>query len=133
MQAIYPVHYSVEPAPSFSRLQLLVRFAAFVALGLVGVSFGAAFLAAYFALPVLAALAWCTGCAIPSTTTPSADHVEVHAPAGASVYLGWRVFEARCAGCHGDSASGKSGAPDLLASVPPESSSDKYSGGPEAL
>ncbi|MBL9019187.1 MAG: DUF4389 domain-containing protein [Myxococcales bacterium] len=56
MTAVYPVHYSVEPVAGFSRLQLLVRFAAFVALGLVGLSFGAVFLFAYVALPVLAAV-----------------------------------------------------------------------------
>lgn len=56
MTATYPVHYSVEPATSFSRMQLLVRFAAFLALGLLGLSFGAVFLFAYFALPVLAAM-----------------------------------------------------------------------------
>lgn len=31
-----------------------------------------------------------------------------------SVYLGWRVFQDRCAGCHGSSATGTAGAPDLL-------------------
>lgn len=56
MTAIYPVHYTVEPVAGFSRVQLLVRFAAFVALGLVGLSFGAVFAFAYFALPVLAAV-----------------------------------------------------------------------------
>jgi len=31
-----------------------------------------------------------------------------------SVYIGWRVFQDRCAGCHGLAATGTSGAPDLL-------------------
>jgi len=31
-----------------------------------------------------------------------------------SVYAGWRVFQDRCAGCHGASASGPAAAPDLL-------------------
>jgi hypothetical protein len=31
-----------------------------------------------------------------------------------SVYLGWRVFQDRCAGCHGSAATGTAGAPDLL-------------------
>lgn len=31
-----------------------------------------------------------------------------------SVYTGWRVFQDRCAGCHGPAASGTVAAPDLL-------------------
>lgn len=31
-----------------------------------------------------------------------------------SVYTGWRVFQDRCAGCHGPAATGTAGAPDLL-------------------
>lgn len=34
-----------------------------------------------------------------------------------SVYLGWRVFEERCARCHGTGATGGPGTPDLLARV----------------
>ncbi len=56
MAATYPVHYSVEPSQGFSRLQLLVRFVVFVAIGIVGLSFGAVFAFAYLALPVLAAV-----------------------------------------------------------------------------
>lgn len=65
------------------------------------------------ALVALAPLVWLAGCAnTQATNRPQVDA----APAG-SVYLGWRVFEDRCARCHGDGASGKPGAPDLLASV----------------
>ena len=39
-----------------------------------------------------------------------------HRPPG-SVYTGWRVFQDRCAGCHGATATGTVGAPDLLPKV----------------
>lgn len=51
----YPVHYSVEPPPAFSRLQLLVRILAFCALGMLGLSFGLLFMVLYLALPAYAA------------------------------------------------------------------------------
>ncbi len=34
-----------------------------------------------------------------------------------SVYTGWRVFQDRCAACHGATATGTAGAPDLLPRV----------------
>lgn len=37
-------------------------------------------------------------------------------PAG-SVYAGWRVFQDKCASCHGPDGTGKAGGPDLLPSV----------------
>jgi hypothetical protein len=52
----YPVHYGVTRPEQFSRVQLAVRVLAFVALGLIGLSFGTIFLFAYLALPVLAAV-----------------------------------------------------------------------------
>lgn len=51
----YPVHYSVERPETFSRVQLAIRVVAFIALGIVGLSFGTVFLFAYLALPVYAA------------------------------------------------------------------------------
>lgn len=51
----YPVRYQVERTPRFTRLQLLVRFLAFCALGVLGVSFGTIFAFAYLALPIFAA------------------------------------------------------------------------------
>jgi hypothetical protein len=51
----YPVHYSVDKPPRFTRLQLLVRVLAFVVLGMLGLSLGLLFMAAYVALPVFAA------------------------------------------------------------------------------
>lgn len=51
----YPVHYSVPIPQAFTRLQLLIRLIAFAVLGLLGLSFGALFVAAYVALPAYAA------------------------------------------------------------------------------
>jgi hypothetical protein len=51
----YPVRYSVEQPQRFTRLQLLIRVTAFVALGMLGLSFGSLFAFAYLALPVYAA------------------------------------------------------------------------------
>lgn len=51
----YPVHYSVSRPKHASRLQLLIRVCAFMALGLLGVSFGSIFAFAFVALPVYAA------------------------------------------------------------------------------
>lgn len=51
----YPVRYSVERPERFTRLQLLIRVAAFMALGALGLSFGSLFAFAYLALPVYAA------------------------------------------------------------------------------
>jgi hypothetical protein len=56
MTAAYPVHYSVEHPPRFSRITLLVRVLAFAALGVLGLSFGSVFLFAYLALPTFAAI-----------------------------------------------------------------------------
>lgn len=51
----YPVHYSVTYPPQFTRFQLLLRLIAFCAIGMLGLSFGAVFAAAYVALPAYAA------------------------------------------------------------------------------
>src|SRR4026209_334194 len=52
----YPVHYRVEHPRAFAPLQLLIRFVAFCALGIFGISFGSVFLFAYLFLPVVAAV-----------------------------------------------------------------------------
>lgn len=51
----YPVHYSVHRPIHFTRLQLLLRILAFCAIGMLGLSFGAVFFAAYLLLPIYAA------------------------------------------------------------------------------
>lgn len=53
------------------------------------------------------------GCALElQNTQPRADYAASQQPA-ASVYTGWRVFQEKCAGCHGPDATGGSG-PDLV-------------------
>lgn len=52
----YPVHFGVARAARFTRLQLLVRLAVFLVLGMVGLSFGTIFGIAYLALPIYAAI-----------------------------------------------------------------------------
>jgi hypothetical protein len=51
----YPVRYSVTQPERFTRLQLLIRVVAFMALGALGLSFGSLFMFAFLALPVYAA------------------------------------------------------------------------------
>jgi hypothetical protein len=51
----YPVRYSVDKPARFTRLQLLIRVLAFVVLGMLGLSLGLLFMAAYVALPIFAA------------------------------------------------------------------------------
>ena len=55
MATDYPVQYSVVRPMRFTPLQLLLRVAAFVAIGAAGTSFGALFALAYVMLPVIAA------------------------------------------------------------------------------
>jgi cytochrome c2 len=58
-----------------------------------------------------------TGCAVEVENTQAAKELaELSKPPG-SVYTGWRVFQDRCAGCHGATATGTAGAPDLLPKV----------------
>jgi hypothetical protein len=54
--ATYPVHYWVHRPLEFNRLQLAARVLAFIVLGIAGISLGAVFIAAYLALPILAAI-----------------------------------------------------------------------------
>lgn len=57
------------------------------------------------------------GCAFEfKNRTDALDYLGSANPPG-SVYTGWRVFQDKCAGCHGEAATGTSGAPDLLPRV----------------
>src|SRR5262245_19534056 len=51
----YPVHFSAARPEHFTRLQLLLRVAVFIALGVLSVSFGTIFAFVYLALPLYAA------------------------------------------------------------------------------
>lgn len=57
------------------------------------------------------------GCAVElQNRQPAQQLAELAKPPG-SVYTGWRVFQDRCAGCHGPAATGTAAAPDLLPRV----------------
>ena len=60
-------------------------------------------------------LAGCTGVEI-ANRQPVQDYAKETKPPG-SVYTGWRVFQDKCAACHGAAATGTGGAPDLLPRV----------------
>jgi len=66
----------------------------------------------------LAALAMLlAGCAVElQNVQPAQEYAQQTKPPG-SVYTGWRVFQDRCAGCHGPAATGTANAPDLLPRV----------------
>lgn len=66
----------------------------------------------------LAAALLLAGCAgVEWENKKPAEQLARETRAPGSVYSGWRVFQERCAGCHGSDAAGTSGAPDLLARV----------------
>lgn len=54
------------------------------------------------------------GCAVDVENRQAAQEVARLSKPPGSVYIGWRVFQDRCAGCHGAVATGTAGAPDLL-------------------
>jgi mono/diheme cytochrome c family protein len=57
------------------------------------------------------------GCAVEvQNTQPAQELAQLAKPPG-SVYTGWRVFQDRCAACHGSAGSGGTGGPDLLPRV----------------
>jgi mono/diheme cytochrome c family protein len=65
----------------------------------------------------LAAAALLTGCALEVQNTQPARELERAAQAPGSVYTGWRVFQDKCAACHGADATGTAKAPDLTVRV----------------
>lgn len=62
---------------------------------------------------------WLAGCAVEvQNTQPAQELLARHSQPPGSVYTGWRVFQDRCAACHGPAATGTAGgAPDLLPRV----------------
>lgn len=65
------------------------------------------------AAAVLAALAL-GGCAVTWRNTEPARELARAAQPPGSAYAGWRVYQQRCASCHGTAADGAGGAPNLL-------------------
>ncbi len=55
-----------------------------------------------------------TGCAVEVENRQAAQEVARLSKPPGSVYIGWRVFQDKCAGCHGPAATGTAGGPDLL-------------------
>lgn len=60
---------------------------------------------------------WLAGCALEVQNRQPAQELAQQARPPGSVYTGWRVFQERCAGCHGPAATGTAKAPDLLPRV----------------
>lgn len=65
----------------------------------------------------VAAALFFSGCAVELQNTQPAQQVAELARPPGSVYTGWRVFQDKCAVCHGPAANGGSGGPDLLPRV----------------
>jgi mono/diheme cytochrome c family protein len=57
------------------------------------------------------------GCALEIQNRQPAQELAQQARPPGSVYTGWRVFQDRCARCHGPDATGTAGGPDLLPRV----------------
>ncbi len=57
------------------------------------------------------------GCAVQWQNLEPRQALEREAAPPGSVYAGWRVFQARCTGCHGAEATGSAQAPDLTVSL----------------
>ncbi len=67
--------------------------------------------------PTLAAFiaaALASGCALDVQNTQPAQPLARRSVPEGEVYIGWRVFQQKCATCHGAAATGTATAPDLL-------------------
>lgn len=66
---------------------------------------------------LVAATASLTACAVDfGNAAPARELARESQPSG-STYVGWRVYQARCAACHGEAATGPAKVPGLLESV----------------
>jgi Cytochrome C oxidase, cbb3-type, subunit III len=66
---------------------------------------------------VLTAVLWLVGCAVEVANLQPAQALAQQAEPPGSAYTGWRVFQDKCAGCHGPAATGTASGPDLLPRV----------------
>lgn len=57
------------------------------------------------------------GCAVEVTNLQARQEQALLSKPPGSVYVGWRVFQDKCASCHGAAATGTSAGPDLLPRV----------------
>lgn len=55
------------------------------------------------------------GCALELQNRQAAQEVAREAEPPGSAYVGWRVYQNKCAACHGPAATGSANGPDLLA------------------
>ena len=65
----------------------------------------------------VASIALLSGCAVELQNTQAAQELKHASQPPGSVYAGWRVFQDKCAACHGPAAMGTAGGPDLLPRV----------------
>lgn len=63
---------------------------------------------------IFAAITALGGCAVQWRNTEPARELAKAAEPPGSAYAGWRVYQQRCAACHGAAADGTGGAPNLL-------------------
>lgn len=63
---------------------------------------------------VLVATALAAGCAVELENVKPSQEIARRALPDGDVHVGWRVYQQKCATCHGDSAGGSASAPDLL-------------------
>jgi len=66
---------------------------------------------------VLLPALWLPACTVELQNRQAADELARRAQPPGSVYAGWRVFQDKCAVCHGADATGTSAAPDLMPRV----------------
>ncbi|HEY9105423.1 MAG TPA: c-type cytochrome [Roseateles sp.] len=65
-------------------------------------------------VPIAWAAALAGGCAVELSNPKPAQQLAREALPAGDVKLGWRVFQQKCAGCHGADATGTAAGPDLL-------------------
>ena len=70
----------------------------------------------FFAL-LLPALILLSGCTLEFANTRAAREISTPLPPKGDLYAGWRVFQDKCASCHGIAATGGNRAPDLLPKI----------------
>jgi mono/diheme cytochrome c family protein len=66
---------------------------------------------------VIASVVLLPGCAVELQNTQAAQELKHASQPPGLVYAGWRVFQDKCAACHGPAATGTAGGPDLLPRV----------------
>lgn len=65
----------------------------------------------------IASVLWLSGCAVELQNREAGQELAQLSKPPGSVYTGWRVFQDKCAGCHGPDATGTTGVPDVLPRV----------------